>query len=181
MPEDAVVKTDPDPSVATTTQALRFVASTREIIEARLSGYDKAIELLQKQADRQPSIAEVASSVIHLKELIQTQLKERDVRSEQTKKDGEVAIAAALQAQKEAVGKTELGFTKELDAVKANMNTETEGLRTQLVDLKVRQNTSDGRISGSDETKKGIGDSWVILVLTVGMILNIVATLWQHH
>lgn len=136
---EASVRPDPDPTIRTTEQVLREVGLSREIIETRLNAMDKAISLLQDFTDKQPGVAEVAASVLHLKELFQTQLKDRDVRVEQVKEDGEKAIAAALQAQKEAVGKTELGFTKELDAVKSNNGAEIVGLRREISDLKESQ------------------------------------------
>jgi hypothetical protein len=173
MPETGIVRPDPDPTVRTNEAIIASVSSLEAVMQERFVAYDKAIVLLQTKADKEPQISQVADSVAFLKELFQTQLKERDIRSEQTKKDGDVAIAAALQAQKEAVGKTEYGLTKELDAVKLNTATEMNGLRGQINDLKDRQNNNDGR-------KKGASDSWGYIVVAAGLVLN-AAALWLKH
>lgn len=161
MPAGEVsIRPDPDPTVRTTEGIAAAVESLKSVMQERFTAYDKAIELLQRKSDKEPQISQVADSVTYLKELMQTQLKERDIRSEQTKKDGEVAIAAALQAQKEAVGKTELGFTKELDAMKENTKTETNGLRAQIEDLKKAP--------------------MAMILILIGLAVNAVA-IWFHH
>src|SRR5579859_5246367 len=110
----------PDPTVLTTQQLQREIGTSRELVEAlasgmqrvfetRLDAMDKAIQLLQAETDRAP--ARIVQVVDHLRSVhdekfrsIDKQFLERDTRTEQTSRDSKVAVDAALQAAKEAVG-----------------------------------------------------------------------------
>jgi hypothetical protein len=79
----------PDPTILTTQQLLREVSMTRDVIETRLSGMDKAIELLQVATDKLPD--KIHQATARLQELheekfrsIQVQFEERDTRANQT-------------------------------------------------------------------------------------------------
>src|SRR5665213_4442028 len=91
----------PDPSTLTTSQLHRELASLRELIEARLDGTDKRIEI---------------------------QFAERDKRADQAAKDSKSAVDAAFAAAKEAVSeqnkssalaisKSETATTKQIDSI----------------------------------------------------------------
>lgn len=185
----------PDPTVLTTQQLntaieglLRDVAALREVLEAkidgqqqlseaRFEGMDKAIELLQVITDRQP--LDVDKKIINLQRLheekfdsIQVQFKERDVRTEQSARDSKVAVDAALQAAKEAVGaqntssalaiaKSEAATTKQIDQQSVLISSSTAGLDDKISDIKERLT----RIEGED---KGKGQMW-------GMIASVIA------
>jgi predicted HTH transcriptional regulator len=150
----AEVRPVPDPTVLTTQQLLREIATSREVIETRLSGMDKAIELLQAAADRYPAF--VRAEVKQLQELheekfssIGTQFAERDKRTEQLSLADKTAIAAALQAQKEAAGaqnesnaaanaKTETNFAKLIEQNQALLLEVRRNTEAQINDLKSR-------------------------------------------
>lgn len=68
--EHGDVRPIPDPTVLTTRQVIRETDALREIIETRLDGNDKAIELLQRQADRLPSLGMVDGEVKFVKEQV---------------------------------------------------------------------------------------------------------------
>ena len=158
---------------------------------------DKAISLLQAVADRSPSISEVSASVRHLQELhaerfnsIGTQFLERDTRAEQTSRDSKVAVDAALQAAKEAVGeqnkssalaiaKSEAGTTKQIDQIVVLINTTTKSLSDLLTttttslndkieDMKSRLTTIEGR-------SKASGDVWGYVVGAIGVFIAMAA------
>lgn len=179
---------NPDPTVRTVEQLQREIAATREIVEAngkatrevletRLGGMDKAIELLQKAADKIPQ--HVKDEVAQLRELheekftsvsrqieiqfggIATQFQERDKRTEQLSIADKTAIAAALQAQKEAAGSTnesiiavitkmESSFTKLFDQNQTLLQTMTKNIGDQINDLKSRLDKGEGKTSVSD-------------------------------
>lgn len=159
---------DPDPTVRTVEQLQRDIGATREIVEAngkatrevletRLAGMDKAIELLQRTADKIP--AHVKDEVAQLRELheekfgsistqiaiqfagISTQFNERDKRTEQLSLADKTAIAAALQAQKEAAGATNESNTTANNKMEASFTKLIE--QTQTLLLEVRRSTDD--------------------------------------
>ena len=195
----------PDPTVLTTQQLGREILALREIIESRLDGMDKAINLLSEAASRSPSIAEVVAkgderfraienhiekAHSQLKELqeqkvnalklahderlsgiiltiderfssIATQFKERDTRTEQTSKDSKVAVDAALQAAKEAVGeqnksnalsisKSEAAFTKQIDQIGTIITTTAKGVDDKIDDIKGRLQIIEAKTSGKE-------------------------------
>lgn len=156
----------PDPTLLTTQQLLREVGAAREVIETRLGGMDKAIELLQAASDRYPQF--VRAEVKQLQELheekfrsIAIQFMERDKRTEQLSLADKTAIAAALQAQKEAAGaqnesnaaanaKMENSFAKLIDQNQALLLEVRRNTEAQINDLKSRLDKGEGKTSVSD-------------------------------
>jgi hypothetical protein len=176
------VRPIPDPTRLTTENLNREITSLRELltsaqvssretIETRLDANDKAIELIQHGADRFP--ARVDEKVTALRDLheqriqalietllekfssIQTQFRERDVRTEQSSKDSKVAVDAALQAAKEAVGeqnkssalaiaKSETSTTKQIDQLATQIMLMTKGFDDKLNDVKDRLTRLEG-------------------------------------
>jgi hypothetical protein len=170
----------PDPTVLTTAALAQAIAALREILEARidgqearmdgqkavfearLNGMDKAITLLQDIADKLP--LQIDGKVRNLErfheekfESVQTQFRERDVRSERESKDNKVAVDAALQAAKEAVteqnksnavaqSKSEASFTKQIDQISTFITSAVKGLDDKINDLKERFSTGQGVI-----------------------------------
>jgi len=134
----------------------------KAVFEARLNGMDKAITLLQDIADKLP--LQIDSKVRNLErfheekfESVQTQFRERDVRSERESKDNKVAVDAALQAAKEAVteqnksnavaqSKSEASFTKQIDQISTFITSAVKGLDDKINDLKERFSTGQGVI-----------------------------------
>ncbi len=176
------VRPVPDPTVLTGQLVDKAVASLREIVEARLDGMDHATALLQTAADRLPS--EVDTKVAHLRSLhaekfesIQTQFRERDIRTEQTSRDSKTAVDAALSAAKEAVGaqtqasdraiaKSEAGTTKQIDQFGVLIQTTTAGLDAKISDIKDRLLLIEGRGSGYTA-------SWAAGVAVIGILTGI--------
>lgn len=157
----------PDPSSLTTAQLYREIAGLRELFDARFEerqkaltirfeASDKAITLLQANVDKEPKPANVQANVDALKGLllekfegVHTQFIERDTRVEQSSRDGKLAIDAALQAAKEAVGeqnrssalsisKSEAATSKQIDQQSALITGATGGLDDKIDDLKER-------------------------------------------
>lgn len=105
---------------------------------------------------------------------IETQFTERDKRTEQLSLADKTAIAAALQAQKEAAGatnesnaaaiaKSELGFTKQIDQIYTLIATMAKSSDDKINDLKSRLDRGEGH-SG------GLRDGWGYIVGAIGLI-----------
>ncbi len=217
-----IVTPNPDPTVLTTAALIREIATAREVVEAelkglrgiletRLAGMDKAIELLQLQTDKFPNSVEVI--VKQLRELhderfhsIATQFSERDTRTEQTSRDSKVAVDAALQAAKEAVSennkanaiamsKSEAAFTKQIDQIAVLISTGTKATDDKIDDLKSRQSVFESRLQASEAQKKGNAETrdnfsnltglliagGVLLATVVAIAVSIAAGMVLHH
>lgn len=190
----------PDPTVLTTQQLHREITSVREIIETRLSAMDKAIELVRTVADRQPALIDM--SVGKLRELheekfhsIAIQFAERDTRTEQTSRDSKVAVDAALQAAKEAVGeqnkssalaiaKSEAATTKQIDAIGALIASGQKAIDDKIDDIKTRLTTIEGNKLGVTENRQNIAEhrqssdsSWAMIFGIIGMVVGIIGVI----
>jgi len=198
-PSHAPVVPVPDPTILTTQQLIREIATAREVIETRLNGMDKAIELLQAASDRYPAFMQQA--VGRLQELheekfrsIEVQFKERDTRTEQTSRDSKVAVDAALSAQVKsvdaqnisnslAISKSEAGFTKQIDQIGALIQAtgkatddKIDDIKTRLNSIEVRTNAFEGRSTGKADTVSSVG--YIVLGIIAGLATLIsVATL----
>lgn len=102
---------------------------------------------------------------------IALQFRERDTRTEQSSKDSKVAVDAALQAAKEAVGeqnksnalaiaKSEAGFTKQIDQIGLLITTTAKGTDDKIDDIKTRLTLIEGR-------GKGVGEGWATVMALV--------------
>lgn len=176
----------PDPTTLTTQQLLREITMLKEAVDTRFSAMDKAIELLQKFADKSPTTAvleqQVSAQVSLTEEKfrgVEKQFSERDKRTEQLSLADKTAIAAALQAQKEAAGaqaetnsaataKQELAFTKLLEQIQ-----QTQSATNRATEDKV--NALTGRLDRGEGHTKGMGDGWGFIVGAVGMFAGLAA------
>jgi len=189
----------PDPTQLTTEQLLRENKWLRELLESRLDAMDKAVDRVQQSIlDKIP--LEIDLRVEHLKELvaekfssIQTQFIERDTRTEQTQRDSRVAVDAALQAAKEAVGeqnkssglaiaKSEASTTKQIDGLQVLISNVSAALDGKITDVKERMTGFENRTLGAGSARTEIHDSKtfglsivVAMMAAVGMLLGIMA------
>lgn len=182
----------PDPTVMTTQAVNMAITAVREVFAVRFDALDKAIILVQTIADRQPGL--IAAEVRRLRELhdekftsIQTQFTERDIRTEQTARDSKVAVDAALQAAKEAVGeqnkssalaiaKSEASTTKQIDQISVLIETMKRGLDDKIDDIKTRITQIEGQKTGQES-------SYGFIVGLVGMLVGVgglIAVVLRH-
>jgi hypothetical protein len=102
------------------------------------------------------------------------QFVERDTRTEQTSRDSKVAVDAALQAAKEAVGeqnkssamaiaKSEAATTKQIDQIGVIIQTNTAGFNDKIDDIKSRLTIIEGKATGA-------GNLWGIIVGVAGLV-----------
>jgi hypothetical protein len=145
--------TSGDPKPTTTEQVLRENYWLREVVETRLNAMDKALQLLQAQADKVPS--ETDKAVSGLKDLLFEKFKGTDTQFLASKEAvasalaaAKEAVAAALSAVKEANTKTENFTTKQIDSMKELIDAKGASTDKSLSDLKERVDRTDGQTVG---------------------------------
>lgn len=194
----------PDPTALTTQQLQREVSSLKELLETRIEALERATKVAHDDLVRVPT--EVQKTVSALENLhnekflsvhtelasrtllylekfesIQTQFKERDARTEQTTKDGKTAVDAALQAAKEAVGKSESTTVKQIDQLGVLINEKSRSLDDKITDAKERLTRieSIGIGVAKAETKQDTSNNFTLGVVgfVVGVIIAVIGFL----
>jgi len=168
----------PDPTVLTTQALQREILTARELVEIKLMGLRDTIgtringmeSTLKVIEDRVNVLLDRAThEVKQLQALhetkfgaIQMQFEDRDKRTEVLALADKTAIAAALQAQKEAVAaqnesnavasaKAESNFSKQIDQLQSIVNTIAKGTDDKISDLKGRMDQGAGKEVGSKD------------------------------
>lgn len=197
MSPTAPMRPDPDPTVLTTQQLLREIATSREtteailngvraVVDTRLDAMDKAIVLVREMSDKLPNTIEL--SVRQLKEIheekfdsVDTRFIERDTRTDQTRADAKlaldvalqgakVAVDAAFQAAKEAALKSEQQFTKQIDTIVLLTAAQQKAIDERTDDIKTRLLTIEG-------SKKGSTEVWVFAIALAGALISLIAAI----
>lgn len=119
---------------------------------------------------------------------ISIQFTERDVRAEQTSRDSKVAVDAALQAAKEAVGeqnrssalaiaKSEAATVKQIDQLQILLQTATGAIDGKITDIKDRLTIIEGKTIGATaarDVSQGNQIQWVgIMGLVLGAVVGL--------
>lgn len=174
----------PDPTTLTNEAVQKAVAALDELtrariegdrreVQTRLSGMDKAVDVLAAWRDRLPEV--VRAEVAHLERLlterfttydvrfegIDKQFEERDKRTEQLTLASSKAIDAALQAQKESatetkksgdlsIAKSENSTAESIRQLQTLFQTSNGSLADQIADLKGRLDRGEGKATVSD-------------------------------
>lgn len=147
MPE----RTIGDPTPRTLESLTQAMKSIEEKTNIRFEAQEKAVELLQSFANRQPTTESVNGDVRALKELTTVQF-EALKELANAKADGtKTALSAALETRKEASDKIEANFSKQF-----------ESLSKQIDDLKERINRNDGRGAG-----RGDFVGWIVAAVAI--------------
>jgi hypothetical protein len=147
----------PDPTPRTTQQVLRENFWLRELLETRLLGMDKALQLLQAFADRTPTTMDVQNQVQQLREVVMAKFQNVDSRFTQKERE----LTAAFQSQeKQAIAtnssvdrantKMEDGFTKQLDGLRLSGSADKRALEDKIDDMKSRLTIIESKTSVSD-------------------------------
>jgi hypothetical protein len=182
----------------------RAIDALKMFIDSSLGERDKAIDLFQKSTDSIHIL--IDEKLLALKSLheekfgsIQTQFRERDVRSEQSSKDSKVAVDAALQAAKEAVGeqnkssalaiaKSETSTTKQIDQLGSLVVSQAKNVDDKITDVKERLTRMEGQGLGKVATdydhnassKLNISIVSSIIALT-SLIVTIIVVMRSWH
>jgi hypothetical protein len=166
---------DPDPTLLTTENLRREIANLKDLLEANLIA---SHELTVSEIRVLSSVTEERFSGIAI------QFAERDKRTEQLSLADKTAIAAALQAQKEAAGATnesnsvalakmENNFTKLIDQGSVLLASVVKNTDDKINDLKSRIDTGDGK-------SRGMGDVIGWIVGAAGLVFALAALLTRH-
>lgn len=184
----------------------KVVGHLKDLLETRLGAMDRAIALLQSIHDRMPlMIDEKIESLrgVHEEKFlsIQTQFRERDVRTEQSSKDSKVAVDAALQAAKEAVGeqnkssalaiaKSEASTVKQIDQMGLLITTQAKGVDDKFSDVKDRLTRMEGQDVGKlasdtsrqsmDTFRQGNNSNSIAIIAAIIAVIAIVALYVKH-
>jgi hypothetical protein len=188
----------PDPSLLTTDQLRRELAALRDTLETRLNAMDKASILLHDNLSLVPTGTD--KQISHLKELheakidavgtnfhgqltaaaagIEKQFVERDVRSKAAELAAQVAVGAALQAQKEsanamnesnavAVAKAEATTVKQIDGILALLTSNTKNTDDKIAVINARLDRDEG-------ANRGHNSSQTSLLAIMAVIISII-------
>ena len=157
-----------DPSELTTRQLLRENFWLRELLETRLAGMDKAIQLLQAFADRTPTTMDVQAQVQALREVVFEKFEgverasvELKSSTDKAARDVKSAVDAAFAASKEVVSeqnksnalstaKSEAGFTKQIDLLGETNKNNMKAVDDKISDIKERITIIESKTSISD-------------------------------
>ena len=167
----------PDPTLLTTASQKEAIAALRDVIEARLTAADKAVALVREgHSDLKQAVTQQIGQLRELHDEkfvsiksdidtkfagIQTQFVAFERLREQLSVADKVAVAAALQAQKESAGAMQLanaealekmaaGFTKQIDGTVLALQALAKNMDEKIQDLKGRMDRGEGRTSVSD-------------------------------
>ena len=158
-------KPDPDPTILTTENLRREIANLKELQDRRFEDMSIALKLVQSIADRAPAL--VDEKVSHLSEVmtekfakVNNQIVERDVRTDQRAGDIKVGVDAAFAAAKETAGKSEAGFTKQIDGLGVIIDTKYKNLEDKNGSLKESLSSIENRLGSIENRAKGAGDVW---------------------
>lgn len=206
-----------DPTLLTTRQILHEIATLKElvftklesghaehaliqaVIETRLDGMDKATALVRELTDSLPrSIDEKITALHQVHEekfnSIQTQFRERDVRTDQSSRDQKVAVDAALQAAKEAVGKqnessdksiikSETSTSKQIDQIMQLIVSGSKAMDDKLNDVKERLTRVEGASEGKTvaDTSHHSSNSFLVFAILAfaSLILATAVAIWK--
>jgi hypothetical protein len=190
-------KTEPggftDPSRLTTQQLDRAIVDLRTEMATRLDADEKAAVLSHEDVVRVPTTVDKA--IQGLRELVEdkidklssvtgehflridAQFVERDKRADQLTIASSTAIAAALQAQKEAVAeqnkasaesiaKSEAATGEAISQLRTLDQSNIAALQAQLSDLKSRIDKNEGHVTGTGDTY-----NWLFAAIGCGGVL----------
>ena len=175
-------------------QIIREFAALEKFFNARILAVEDEMKVHYEALTRVPT--DVDKQISHTREVvnerfatmvekfasISLQFQERDTRTEQTSKDSKVAVDAALQAAKEAVGeqnkssalaiaKSEASTTKQIEQITTNIGSINENLNDKIEDVKARVST----LATKDNIRgEGADDNRANLAIVISVITGVV-------
>jgi hypothetical protein len=142
-----------DDLVRVPTEVMKAVGTLRDQHEEKFKTHEEKFKSVEQHIKDQAALRNERF------DSVQKQLEERDVRSEQASRDDKVAISAAFAAQEkigekqteafsESIGKSEAGFTKQIDQIGARITDLTKTFDDKIDGLKQRLDRGEGRGEG---------------------------------
>lgn len=186
----------PDPSNATTQMILREIgalkelqAAQKELFEQRIMAIDKAVDLAHDDFVRGPTnlereistVMKVFDTKLEIRDerfdSVEAQFIERDQRFHQGSTDNKAAVDAALQAAKESVSKSEMGFTKQIEQQGVMIHTVKSELEKRIEDVKERVTEMAASRTGGLEVRKESRESMGAMVAIASAVAGFVAVI----
>lgn len=183
------VRPIPDPTLLTTQQLFRELATLERLINARLDAMDKAVALLHEQVGKTPS--EIDLQVSHLKELHDTRMRGlRDlmtthgeyIQKQFVEKDA--AVAAALAAQQTAtsehdkynaaaIEKSELATAERIKGLETLFGSTIAGIDNRIGEAREENAKVSNRVTVIESRGAGYSASWTILIAVIGVLIGV--------
>ncbi len=180
---------NPDPTARTIEALYREISSLKDFYDSKFSASEKALALLQSNADKAPSISVVDEHVMSLANVmnekfkgvdlqfnaVALQFKERDTRQDQTSAKDQTALKDALTAAKElvnlqstssalAIGKSEASTAGQISQIVATFNETTKGLADKMeVITRGITDKIDSVAIGSNDKIESVKDRIILL------------------
>ena len=180
-----------DPSSLTTQALWREVQHLKELMETRIESVEKSIAVAHEDSVRVPTEMQKTVGGLEAKqnikfESIQTQFKERDVRTEQNIKDVKTAVETAFAAQERSGAKSESALMKQIDLLIASMNGNYKALDDKHNDNKDRITRLEGKseaVVNVTEARRDTTDkSWGYILIAIGLLMtlaNLALAFWR--
>lgn len=175
--QEAVRVAVSDPSPLTTAALWREIQHLKELFETKTDSIEKAIAVEHEDSVRWPT--EIQQQVGNLRELhgerfasVEARFDERDKRFEQEAENSKSAVAAAFNASKEAVAKSEVGFAKQIDGLTEMFRTSVKALESKNDDVKDRLTRLEGKAEGTKETKVEHSDANKWVAALIGLLFT---------
>jgi len=177
----------PDPSSLTTQQLWREIGALKELVFFRIAAIEASITIAHDDLVRVPT--DVQKQVGNLKELVEEKFHNIEKRFD----ENAIAVAAALQAQKELVtqqnisaalsaAKQEASFSKQIDALGLLIETKAKASDDKIDDVKERMTRLEGKGEGAavENTTHQISSNYVLAIIgaCVGVALLLIA-IWK--
>lgn len=172
----------PDPTQRTNEQLEQkiqhireLLAKDKEVIQTKIGEMEKAVVLLQSNANRSPTLDVIDANVKRLEDVtnerfigVAQKIEDLIATIAQASVKDAKAVDAAFSAQKEsvaeqnksnalAIAKSEAAFTKQIDSIHSIVQQQYKSLDEKIEDTKARQSLTEGH-------KKGVETSYGIVV-----------------
>lgn len=151
-----------DPSARTMDQLRREIGGLRELIEARLNGNDKAIDLLQHRSDMQPTTA-----------VLDIALKALDEKIAMEFLSSKEAVHSSQQSSQTAIAKSETAMDKRMDGIGALIASSMASLDSKITDMKDRLTVIEARGVGVKDQKEDHRAVFGYIVGVVGLVISL--------
>jgi hypothetical protein len=156
------------------TETDKAIAALRNLMDERFARMDEKFE---KVGERFTGVATHLDGLQKLEDeqfrAIQQQFVERDHRYAGERDAARAAIAAALEAAKEAVEKSEASQTKSIEQQSAQIRTVTDANNGQITDIKERLTRIEAIAIGQANQKQEthVGSSFVVSLIGIGLAI----------
>ena len=199
------------------TQVDRSILALRELVETRLTGVDRDVEGIHANLDKRGT--DIKDQITHLHALIMSEIRqvdvridkindvsgerftridtqfiERDKRTDQLSLADKTAVAAALQAAKEAVGaqntsnsiaiaKSESSTVESIRQLQALFNTANQAMNDKINDVKSRLDKGEGGSGAAKEGRKEGSDNLALALSILAVVAAMGSFLisYGHH